>query len=112
SISPRAIRACLLGVITLFMIGGCSTVPMTGRNRVLIMNETQLAALSATQYKEVLSREKISEDPTGTGMLQRASLRLVQATEVLAKDYGFSQDLSAYQWEFTLIEDQAVNAFC
>jgi predicted Zn-dependent protease len=103
----------IVSIIGTLMVSGCSNVPMTGRSRVVMMDESQLASLSATEYKTMLSQSKISTDPTGTAMLQRIAKRLVAATEELAKEHNFTKDLSVYQWEFTLIDEpQTINAFC
>ncbi len=102
-----------LGLVGTLLLSGCSDVPMTGRNRVIMMDESQLASLSAKEYTKMLSQAKVSTDLTGTAMLQRIAKRLIQATEELAHEYGFANDLSVYNWEFTLIDDpKMVNAFC
>lgn len=102
-----------LSIASMVMLSGCSATPITGRSRVIMMDESQLAGLSATEYKGMVSRSKVSTDPTGTAMLQRIATRLVAATEALAQEYGFANDLSVYKWEFTLIDDpKTVNAFC
>jgi predicted Zn-dependent protease len=102
-----------LGLVGTLLLSGCSDVPMTGRNRVIMMDESQLASISATQYTSMLKQAKVSTDPTGTAMLARIATRLVAATESLAQEYGFANDLSVYKWEFTLIDEpKTVNAFC
>jgi len=95
------------------LLNSCSNTPITGRSRVIMMDESQLASISATEYTTMLKQAKVSTDPTSTAMLQRIATRLVAATESLAQEYGFANDLSVYKWEFTLIDDpKTVNAFC
>lgn len=107
-------RIQILGAMALCMcIAGCSGVPVTGRSRVALMNESELASLSASEYKTLVNKAKLSDSPTANAMLERVSKRLSVATESLAKTHGFSKALEGYQWEFKLIDDpKTVNAFC
>lgn len=52
-------------------------------------------------YREVLAKAKLSTDPAPTAQVARVGQRIAQAAE-----------RSDYQWEFRLIEDPQVNAFC
>ncbi len=100
-------------IIGAYALTGCANVPITGRNRTVIMNESQLASLSAAQYTSLVASANRSTSATANAMLDRVAKRLVSATAVVAKQYGFEQDLTLYQWEFTLIDDpKTVNAFC
>lgn len=52
-------------------------------------------------YREVLAQAKLSTDATATAQVARVGQRIAQAAE-----------RADYQWEFRLIEDPQVNAFC
>lgn len=92
---------------------GCGNVPITGRSQVITINETQLMALSDTEYKKLISAAKVSSNPTANAQLDRVAKRLVAGAEALAKKHGFSVAIEKYKWEFVLLDDDAmVNAFC
>ncbi|MEO8541748.1 MAG: M48 family metallopeptidase [bacterium] len=79
------------------------TVPVTGRTQKVAMSEKDQAKLGADAYAQVLN-EQASEVVRGgpeADMVQRVGERIAAA----ADDPG-------YDWEFTLLEDPEVNAWC
>jgi metalloendopeptidase OMA1, mitochondrial len=83
------------------LVGGCETVPITGRSQMQLVSTTEEAQMGAEAYKEILSKAKISNDPAANALVQRVGTRIVAVTD--------RKDLS---WEFTVIDDpQTVNAF-
>ena len=52
-------------------------------------------------YRQVLKKAKLSTDPVATEQVRRVGRRIAEAT-----------GRTDYQWEFNLIEDKQVNAFC
>jgi predicted Zn-dependent protease len=111
-----AISWVFLGLLLTAILGGaagCSNVPITGRSRSVVMDESQLASVSETEYKKLKSQAKISQDPSANAMVERVSKRLVATTQEVAKTYGFENDLKVFKWEFILLDDpKMVNAFC
>jgi predicted Zn-dependent protease len=85
----------------LLAAGACATAPMTGRKQLLLLNEASEAQLGAQAYDEVKSSGKRSQNAEWTARVERVGRRIAEA----ANAPGFA-------WEFVLLEDQAVNAFC
>ena len=103
-----------LGKIFLFalFLYGCGSVAITGRKQLLLVDAGQISSLSAAAYDEVMSTSKVSTNAQQTKMVQEVGTRLVQAVENYMKQAGLSQQLANYQWGFTLIQNQELNAFC
>ena len=84
----------------LLAVTACQTVPVTGRSQLILLSESSEVQMGLTSYREVLSKGKVSADPTLNAQVTRVGQRIAQAT---GKDY---------QWEFKVLEDKQANAFC
>jgi len=80
---------------------GCSTVPETGRKRIMFVTEGQEQSLGLEAYQEVLAQEKRSDDARMTAIVERVGRRIAQAA-----------NRPDFKWEFALLESPKVNAFC
>jgi predicted Zn-dependent protease len=92
----RALSALLLVVLV-----ACETVPITGRSQVMLIPEGTELQMGLDSYKEILGKAKVSTDPKINEQVTRVGRRIAEATE-----------RSDYQWEFRVIDEPKVNAFC
>jgi predicted Zn-dependent protease len=90
----------------------CSKVPLTGRRQLSLIPESEMISLSLTQYGQFLKENKVSTDQTKTAMVRRVGERIAKAVESYMAQAGLSDNLKGYQWEFNLIENKEVNAWC
>ncbi len=89
----------------------CAVTPLTHRQQLALIPESQLVQLSLSSYKEVLSQSKVSHDPKEVDPVVRVGKRLAAATEQYLKTQGYPTE--NYSWEFNVIkDDQTVNAWC
>jgi predicted Zn-dependent protease len=68
--------------------------------------------MAAQQYGEFISSHKLSGDLQATAMVRRVGRKIQAAVEQYFADRGQSQSLRDYRWEFNLVEDSLVNAWC
>jgi predicted Zn-dependent protease len=99
-------------VLIIFTIVSCSTVPLTGRKQLSLIPESDMMALSLTEYGKFLKSNKVSTDQVKTDMVKRVGLRISKAVEAYMAQQGLSANLKGYQWEFNLVESPEVNAWC
>lgn len=92
--------------------GTTSTVPITGRKQHLLVSDEQVLSLSNQQYQEYMQSATASTNSTNTAMVKRVGQRLAQAVVSYLNANGMGSDAATYQWEFNLVQDQNVNAFC
>jgi predicted Zn-dependent protease len=104
------IRVILL-ILPLFLLS-CSTVPITGRSQINIVPDSTLFSMSFNEYDEFLKNNKISKDAKLTQMVQNVGKRLQYAVEQYFSGQGMSDQLKDYKWEFNLVENKEVNAWC
>jgi len=101
-------------LLCLILIGiyGCSSVPITGRNQLNLVSDQEVLSLSLQQYNDYIKTAKKSTDPTATALVTRVGSKIADAVEAYYKSQGMESQLSGYSWEFNLIDDPQVNAFC
>lgn len=99
-------------VMVLASCGTTRTVPITGRKQSLMVSDEQVLALSQQEYTKYMSTAKKSADTKNTAMVQRVGQKLATAVENYLRQNGMQNELSQYQWEFNLVQDKNINAFC
>ena len=114
-IPMKPLKSLLLAALTALMLASCGTaskVPVTGRVHRLSVSDEQVLSLSNSQYKEYMASAKKSTDANATALVKRVGQRLATAVETYLRENGFANELQYFNWEFNLVKDDAVNAFC
>jgi len=96
----------------LFFLTGCSTVPLTGRSQFNIIPASQMLSMSYSQYGQFLKENKLSRDKRKTALVKNVGNKIQLAVEKYFKQKGMSDRLSGYNWEFNLVDNEMVNAWC
>ncbi len=100
----------LLLISVLFI--GCATVPVTGRKQLSLFPNSEILPLSFSSYQDVLKESKLSTNLKDVAMVKKVGLRIEKAVETFMAQHKLSDELKGYAWEFNLIEDKTVNAWC
>jgi len=108
---PQFLNMSLLNLILLLAIA-CSTVPLTGRRQLSLVPESEVISLSLTEYDKFIKTNKLSTDKNKSAMVKKVGERISKAVEAYMASAGLSQNLEGYKWEFNLVEDPTVNAWC
>jgi predicted Zn-dependent protease len=99
-------------LVTLSILSGCSQVDITGRKQFNLVPDSLMNSLSFQNYGEFLANHKLSTNVEQTQMVKRVGSRIQQAVEKYCTENGIQNKLAGYQWEFNLVEDPNVNAWC
>lgn len=99
-------------LLAFFLLAGCSSVPLTGRKQVLLVSDSEVLSSSLTQYNDYIKTAKKSTNTTQTAMVVRVGKKIAAATEAYLKANGMSSEIKNFAWEFNLVQDAQVNAFC
>ncbi len=110
----RKMRIVLLALVAAILVGcgTSSTVPITGRKRTLMVSDEQVLSLSNQQYQQYMQSAKPSTNAANTAMVKRVGQNLANAVVSYLNANGLGSEVSQYKWEFNLVQDQQVNAFC
>ena len=95
------------------MFWSCATVPISGRKQISLLPESQMMSMSLTQYQTFLSENKtVSDKMEQAKLVKRVGQRIAHSVEQYMKDNNMSGRIKNYKWEFNLVEDKTVNAWC
>ena len=105
----------LLFIVTTFT--ACHTNSITGRKQLALFPESYLQETALTEYKSFLSQNPVVSQNTSKDaeMVRRVGSRIAKAIS----DYYTMQgkqdvvaELKGYNWEFNLVNNKEVNAWC
>ena len=94
------------------LFSGCGAVPLTGRRQVLLVSDQEIFQAGLVQYNEYLAGATLSSDKTSTSIVKNVGTKLAVATESYLHANGYESEISNFAWEFNLVKDTQVNAFC
>ncbi|HPA13826.1 MAG TPA: M48 family metallopeptidase [Desulfobacterales bacterium] len=103
-----------IGLVCFFLLFllSCSTVPITGRKQLSLISDSSMLSMSFQQYSEFLKSNKLSSNQEQTQMVKRVGDRLKKAVERYFIENKMADELKNYAWEFNLVENSEVNAWC
>lgn len=103
------LSASLLGVIFF----ACQKNAITGRRGLKLMPESEMIGMSLTEYDKFLKENKtLPATDKNVIMVKQVGLKIQQAVEKYYADKGLSKQLEGFQWEFNVVEEDVVNAWC
>ncbi len=108
----KAIKRHLAAIILFLFIVSCGTVPVTGRKQLSIVPTSTMLGMSFQQYDEFLKTNNVVESGAQARMVKRAGTRIQGAVETYFQQNGMSEEIKNYSWEFNLVKDDQVNAWC
>ena len=102
-----------LAIILLTFFGiACSTVPLTGRKQLSLIPDAQINALSFQSYQQVLQESNIISNTEQARLVKKVGKKIAYAVEKYMQEQGLQDQIDGFKWEFNLIEDNTVNAWC
>jgi predicted Zn-dependent protease len=105
-------RWLMVTMVLVSLVTACSTVPVTGRAQLNMIPGSSMMSMSLQQYDQFLKEHKLSSNKQQTELVRRVGLRISQAVERYLIANGMQDQVTSYQWEFNLVEDPQVNAWC
>lgn len=101
----------LLAVILL--IQACATVPLTGRRQLSLVDESALQQEAVLAYQQFLGdpATKVVRNTNQAQMVQRVGTRIANAVTRFLNENGYADQYN-FDWEFNLIEEDQINAWC
>ncbi len=97
-------------VVTLFL--ACTTNPFTGKQTMALVPNSQLFPTAFAQYNQFLGENKVITGTSQSEMISRVGQRIAVAAERWLNANNQQGYLKDYKWEYKLVEDEAVNAWC
>ena len=109
----NTLKSTLIVLCGLFpLLSSCTEVEITGRQQFNIVPDSTMNSMSFQSYSEFISTHKLSTNTEQTQMVKRVGGRIQNAVEQYCEQNGILDQLEGYKWEFNLVEDPNVNAWC
>jgi len=90
----------------------CATNPFTGKKTMAFVPDSSLFTSSFQQYSEFIKENKVVTGTADAQMVQKVGDKIKKASEQWLSANGYSNYLKDYKWEYKLVQDNAVNAWC
>lgn len=93
-------------------LASCGSVPITGRNQLSLVSDSEVLSLGLQEYNNYISTANISTNASQTQLVRRVGEKIAEAVTLYYTALGMEAELANYSWEFNLVEDASANAFC
>jgi predicted Zn-dependent protease len=102
----------ILTVAIFLTVAACKTNPFTGKSTLNFMSNSQLFPMAFAQYDQFLTDNKVITGTADAQMITNVGQRIASAAERWLDANGYPGYLTDYKWEYNLVNDKAVNAWC
>ena len=94
------------------LVVACSTNPFTGKKTLALVPNSQILPMAFQQYNQFLSEHKVIKNTANARMIKNVGQKISVAAERYLTANGYAGYLKDYRWDYNLVEDPAVNAWC
>ncbi|CAL1519942.1 M48 family metallopeptidase [Chitinophaga sp. MM2321] len=96
------------------LIASCSRVPITGRSQLNLLPESTMQSMALQEYQTFLSSNKVVSQGTSkdADMVKRVGQRISAAVTRYMTQHNMGNEVASYKWEFNLVNNKEVNAWC
>jgi predicted Zn-dependent protease len=100
--------------ITILLAVACAVNPLTGKKQLSLVDSGTVNQLAAGEYQKVKQTSKVISPATNSNatMVTRVGSRIAEAITQYYSEKGLEQHLGAMKWEYMLIDENVVNAWC
>ena len=107
----------LLLLSTVVLLTSCPRNAVTDRKQLTLFSESSLQSMALTEYKTFLTQNPAISETTNKDaeMVRRVGSRIAKAITEYYTQKGkpnVVKELAAYKWEFNLVNNKEVNAWC
>ncbi|MFZ1257417.1 MAG: M48 family metallopeptidase [Saprospiraceae bacterium] len=92
----------------------CTKNLVTGRKQLNLVSESELQVMALKEYTNFLSTNKVlsSGSNKNAEMVKRVGTKIANGIKTYYDSKGQTSILEGYKWEFNLVENNDVNAWC
>lgn len=109
----KKLLAVLFVLGTIGFIVSCAKVPISGRRQLNLLPESEMMAMSFTAYKEFLDTNNVlPASDSKVVMVRGIGNKIKNSVEKYLADNGESKRVEGFAWEFNVVQDNTVNAWC
>ncbi len=105
-------RKLVLTFLVFFGVFACKTNPFTGKSTLNFYPNSQIFPMAFAQYDQFLGDNKVITGTKEAQMITQVGQRIASAAERWLSANGHPGYLKDYKWEYNLVDDETVNAWC
>jgi predicted Zn-dependent protease len=98
------------GAILIFL--SCATNPFTGKKTLALVPNSQIFPTAFAQYDQFLTENKVVKATSDANLVKNVGQKIAVAAERWLDANGYQGYLKDYKWEYNLVDDKTVNAWC
>ena len=103
----------LVLLIAVFLVVlACKVNPFTGKKTLNFYPNSQIFPMAFAQYDQFLNENNVLEDTSEAKLITKVGQRIATAAERWLAANGHPGYLSDYRWEYKLVKDKTINAWC
>lgn len=105
-------RKIILVFALIWLSVSCTEVPVTGRRQLKLVSDQELYAASFQSYDQFLKENKVVTGTKEANMVKNVGIKIQKAVEQYMAQKNLSNQISNFKWEFNLVNDKNINAWC
>ncbi|WP_291871227.1 M48 family metallopeptidase [Maribacter sp.] len=100
-------------IVAIFLgVTACKTNPFTGKKIMNFYPNSQIFPTAFAQYDQFLGENKVITGTADANRVTKVGQRISSAAERWLTANGYPGYLKDYKWEYNLVDDKTVNAWC
>ena len=108
----KTVKCAFFAMLTVLLLQACGSVPITGRRQLQLISDQEVLAMSLQQYSDFMRTAPVIRNTPNAQMVARVGNRVSNAVETFLKNNGYESELKNFAWEFNLVKNNQINAFC
>ena len=105
-------KTIIFTVLLLGLLFACSQNPFTGQKTLALVSNSEILPSAFQQYNQFLSENKVITGTAEAKKVETIGTKIKVAAERWLNANGQTGYLNDYRWEYKLVDDKAVNAWC
>lgn len=101
-----------IGFCAIGLMVACATNPLTGKKTLNFVSNSELFPSAFQQYGEFLKENKVVAGTTDAKRVETVGMKIKTAAEKYLASLGQTEYLKDYRWEYKLVDNKEVNAWC
>jgi predicted Zn-dependent protease len=104
----------IISIFTILLLSsGCHKNAVTGKRALNLVPESELVGMSLTEYQKFLQEHPaLPASDERVVLVKRVGARIQKAVEQYYAEKKATADLAGFQWEFNVVDEKEVNAWC
>jgi len=90
----------------------CNTNPFTGKQTLALVPNSQILPMAFQEYDKFLSENRVIRGTPEARLIKKVGRKISRAAERYLTANGYAGYLRDYRWEYNLVDNEKVNAWC